>query len=161
MEECSTHLTHICKHQHSGENPMKRQRSFQSTMWFSSAVEVKVTSTADKSHSLLLQLMKITVLAESSFIFSLGSLCYADAYRCESGTCCTLPFFLTWLIYRTWIRMNFKKIAPLTWEILQHCHEDETDANKGGKFELSANTKADENHFSEWKFCSPRLFTFI
>ena len=48
-----------------------------------------------KGVSLLLQLMKATVLAESSFIFSLGSLCYIDLYRCESGRCCTLSFFLS------------------------------------------------------------------
>ena len=48
--------------------------------------------------SLLLQLMKATVLAESSilyFIFSLGSLCFGDVYRCEPDSCWTLPFFLT------------------------------------------------------------------
>ena len=46
---------------------------------------------------LCLQLMKVTVLAESSvyFIFSLGSLRCSDVYRCESGRFCILPFFLT------------------------------------------------------------------
>ena len=42
--------------------------------------------------------MKAKVLAESSvlyFIFSPGSLCYGDVYRCESGRYLTLPFFLT------------------------------------------------------------------
>ena len=50
--------------------------------------------------SLRLQLMKATVLAESSlyFIFSLGSLCSSHVYRHESGRCCTLPFFLTRLL---------------------------------------------------------------
>ena len=44
-----------------------------------------------------LQLIKATVLAESSlyFIFSPGSLQYNDAYRHESSRCHTLPFFLT------------------------------------------------------------------
>ena len=32
------------------------------------------------------------------FIFSPGYLRYCDVYRCESGRCCTLPFFLTFLI---------------------------------------------------------------
>ena len=45
--------------------------------------------------SLLQQLMNATVLAESSFIFQLDSLRYTDVYRCESGRCRTLPFFLT------------------------------------------------------------------
>ena len=44
--------------------------------------------------SLHLQLMKGIMLAESS-IFLLGSLCSSDVYRCESGGCCTLPFFLS------------------------------------------------------------------
>ena len=34
-------------------------------------------------------------------IFSLGSLCYADVYRHESGRCRTLPFFLTFLSYQS------------------------------------------------------------
>ena len=40
--------------------------------------------------------MKATVLAETSlyFIFSPGSLCSSNVYRCESGRCRTLPFFL-------------------------------------------------------------------
>ena len=44
---------------------------------------------------LLLQLMKATVLAESSFISSPVSLCYVYLYRHESGRCGTLPFFVT------------------------------------------------------------------
>jgi hypothetical protein len=46
--------------------------------------------------SLHLKLIKATVLAESSlyFIFSLGALHSSDIYRCESGRCHTLPFFL-------------------------------------------------------------------
>ena len=51
-----------------------------------------------KYQILLVWLMKATVLTESSFIFSLGSLCYSDVYRCESDRCCTLPFFL-WSLY--------------------------------------------------------------
>ena len=44
--------------------------------------------------------MKATVLAESSsyFIFSLGYLHYYDTYKCESGRCCSLPFFLKFSI---------------------------------------------------------------
>ena len=45
--------------------------------------------------------MKATVLDESSFIFPLGSLRYADVYRHESGRCCTLPFFLTFFYHFT------------------------------------------------------------
>ena len=49
--------------------------------------------------NLLLQLIKATVLAKSSiFIFSSGTLCYGDVYRCGSGSCCSLPFFLTFFI---------------------------------------------------------------
>ena len=45
-----------------------------------------------------LQLMNITLLAESSyFTFSPSSLHCSDIYRCESGRCRTLPFFLTLL----------------------------------------------------------------
>ena len=47
--------------------------------------------------------MKATVLAESSlyFNFSSGSFCSNDVYRCESGRCCTFPFFLTFF-YVLW-----------------------------------------------------------
>ena len=48
--------------------------------------------------SLLQYLMKATVLTESSFIFSPGSLRYADVYRCESGRCHTLHFFLIYFL---------------------------------------------------------------
>ena len=48
--------------------------------------------------SLLLQLIIAKVLAESSFIFSPGSLHYADVYRHEPGRLHTLPFFLTFFI---------------------------------------------------------------
>jgi hypothetical protein len=47
----------------------------------------------------LLQLMKATMLAESSFVFSPGSLCYNNVYRCESGRCHTLPFFIIFFFY--------------------------------------------------------------
>ena len=50
--------------------------------------------------SQFLQLMKVTVLAESSFIFSPGSLHYADVYRHESGRCHILPFFLTFFMWK-------------------------------------------------------------
>ena len=42
--------------------------------------------------------MKATVLAESSFIFSMVSLRYADVYRRESGRCRTLPWYLIFFI---------------------------------------------------------------
>ena len=42
-EECDIYLTHVCRHLHSIENPVKRQRSVQSELWLSSA---------DESHSL-------------------------------------------------------------------------------------------------------------
>ena len=44
--------------------------------------------------SLRLQLMKATVLAEISFIFSTVSIHYADVYKRESGRCRALPFIL-------------------------------------------------------------------
>jgi hypothetical protein len=44
--------------------------------------------------TLLLQLMKATVLAETSVVISLLSICYADIHRHESGRCLTLPFIL-------------------------------------------------------------------
>ena len=54
-----------------------------------------------------LQLMKATVLAESStyFIFSPGSLHSSNIYRCESGRWRILPFFLTSLYFR-WTAWN-------------------------------------------------------
>ena len=51
---------------------------------------------------LRIQMIKVTVLAESSilyFMFSPGSLRSSDVYRRESGRCCTLPFFLTFLSF--------------------------------------------------------------
>ena len=43
------------------------------------------------------QMMRATLLVKSSlyFIFSPGSPCSINVYRCESGKCHTLPFFLT------------------------------------------------------------------
>ena len=43
--------------------------------------------------------MKVTVLAESSFIFSPWSVSYADNYRHKSGRCPTFSFFLTFLSF--------------------------------------------------------------
>ena len=40
-----------------------------------------------------------SLLAESSFVFSPGSLHYTDVYRHESGRCRTLPFLLSNLFY--------------------------------------------------------------
>ena len=50
--------------------------------------------------------MKTTVLAESSFVFSLGSLCYTDVYRCDSGRCHNLPFFLSFQLSRVFFYIN-------------------------------------------------------
>ena len=75
-EECDTYLTLICRHDSSGENPVKR--SFQPTL-------------------IDIHLMNATVVTESSilyFIFSQSSLRYCDVYRRESGKYRTLPFFL-------------------------------------------------------------------
>ena len=57
--------------------------------------------------SLRLQLMKATMLAESStyFIFSPGSLHSRDVYRRESGRRCTCSFFLTFL------SLNFENVT--------------------------------------------------
>ena len=120
-EECDTYLTHFCRHHCTRDSLVKRQniRSFQPTLWVSSAADIdcQSTSTADESQcwlkgpytlsfhralsaSLHLQLMKATVLAESSlhFIFPPGSLQYSDVYRHESGRFQVLPFFLTFFI---------------------------------------------------------------
>ena len=91
-EESSTYLTHVCRHCCSGESPEKRWnvRSFHSTLWLSSAVDVDIYSW-----------WKPQCWAENSilyFIFSLGYLCYEDVYRQESGRWCSLHFFLTFLL---------------------------------------------------------------
>ena len=68
-EECDTYLTHICKYHYSRERaPWK---------------------------DIHLQLIKVTVLAESSiyFIFSPGSLRSSNVYGLESIRCHTLPQF--------------------------------------------------------------------
>ena len=54
--------------------------------------------------SLRLQLIKATMLAESSvlyFFFLSGSLHYSYVYNRELGRCHTLPFFLTFFIIKT------------------------------------------------------------
>ena len=38
-KSANIYLTHVCRHQHSIENPGKRQKSFQPTLWFSLAVK--------------------------------------------------------------------------------------------------------------------------
>jgi hypothetical protein len=63
------------------------------------------------------QLMKATVLAESSilyFIFSPGSLHYSDVYRCESGRCRTLPFFLIIFIISLYINSAYPSMNTST-----------------------------------------------
>ena len=77
------HIPHVCRHQSSGDSPVKRWKYKK----LSSVVDIR-------------QLMKAAVLAKSSsyFIFSPGPLRYCDVYRRESGRCLTLPFFLTFFI---------------------------------------------------------------
>jgi hypothetical protein len=98
-EESDTYLTHVCRHLNSGDSLEKRlnMRSFQPSLWLSSAVDVYKDWV---SLHLCLQLMKATVLAESSsyLIFSPGYLRYWDVNRHESGRCHSLPFFLTFFI---------------------------------------------------------------
>ena len=94
-EECTTYLTHVCRHNYSEEIPVKRwnMRSFQPTLWLSSAIDVTP-----------------------------GSLRYSDVYRHESGRCCTLSFILTFftlvlfticlfvaVIYQFWRSFSFLK----------------------------------------------------
>ena len=57
--------------------------------------------------SLLLQMMKATALAESSFIFSSGSICYEDVYRRESSRCRTFPFFSKYFLSFHLSRFSF------------------------------------------------------
>ena len=63
-----------------------------------------------RRHRLHLQLMKAIVLAESYlyFILSLGSFCSSDVSRRESSRCRTLPFFLTFYIYRYLCNISFQ-----------------------------------------------------
>jgi hypothetical protein len=65
-----------------------------------------LAATANTLTSLHLQLMKATVLAESSiyFIFSLRS---SDVYRHESGKSRTLPFFLNFFCHFTFLCFSF------------------------------------------------------
>ena len=90
-EESGTYLTHVCRHHSSGDSLEKRLNMGRlvNTVAFMSCRHKK----------LHLQLIKATVLAESSlyFIFSPGYLHYCDAYRQGSGRCCSLSFFLTFL----------------------------------------------------------------
>ena len=90
-EECDTYLTHVCRHHCSVEDLVKRKGAFSQhcfhQLWKYS------TSTADK----------ISV-GWKLLLFSPGSLCYYDVYRCESGRCCTLPLFLTFFI--SWKNAN-------------------------------------------------------
>jgi len=87
---CDTYLTHTCRHPWSGE----KIKYIESTLWFSSPVDIMSTSTADESHS----------VGSIYFIFSPGSLRSSNVYRYESGRCHTLPFFLTFLI-----KSNYEK----------------------------------------------------
>ena len=67
--------------------------------------------------SLLVQLMKVTMLAESS-IFSPGSLRYSDVYRRESGRRHTLPFFITIFIISPFQSSFYIKITRQKIQIL-------------------------------------------
>ena len=76
--------------------------------------------------SLHLQLMKATVLAQSSsyFIPSPGYLRYKDVYRCESGRCRSLRLFLTFLsVYFS--RFSFYINIPLVPDISCCCDSEE------------------------------------
>ena len=93
-EESNTYLTLVCRHPHSKDSPgvkMKHEKPSANTGFHQLQTQMQC---------LHLQLMKATVLAESSsyFIFSPGYLHYEDVHRCESGRCHSLPFFLTFSI---------------------------------------------------------------
>ena len=128
-----TWLTSV-RHHCSRESPVKRWniRSFQPTLWHSSVIDIHSSLTwppplllpffplaapANTLVSLHLQLMKATVLAESTlyFIFSLGSLHSSDIYRWKSGTCRTLPFFLTFYLSRFSFYIKTYRWNILTW----------------------------------------------
>ena len=79
--------------------------------------------------------LSVTGSAESSFIFSLDFLRYADVYRRESGKCRTLPFFLTFFIispfqvfllylykWMTYLSVKSDSIAKMYCK-LPHIHE--------------------------------------
>ena len=59
--------------------------------------------------------MRATVLAERSvyFIFSQSSLHSSDVYRCESGRCRTVPFFLLDIIHTDkWLLQALCDVTP-------------------------------------------------
>jgi len=84
-DECNTYLTLICRHHWSRGCPVKRWniRSFQ-------PIDPVYICSWWKPQFWLKALY---------FIFSQGSLYSSDVYRCESGKCCTLPFFLTFIFH--------------------------------------------------------------
>ena len=92
------HLLDVCRHQ---RNTVITWRNFQPTLCLSSVVEV--------AEVVLLQMMKVTVLAESSFIFSPGSLRYADVYRCKK-----------WVINMRWRRVKEKSGADISLFLLKN-----------------------------------------
>ena len=58
------------------------------------------------------------MLGESAIlylIFSPGSLCYSDVYRCESGRCCTLPFVLTFSRFSFYKKPFGNKVPYINW----------------------------------------------
>ena len=96
---------------------MKRERSFQPTLW------------------LLLQLIKATVLAESSFIFS----CYADVCRRESNRCDTLSLLLTFFCHFTFPGFPFILISlKQQWHMSADYHRDLKGLKKLGSLQLTA-----------------------
>ena len=104
-EECDTYMTHVCRDHYSGGNPEKRKYK----------IELSANTVAFISYRYSL------VLAESSlyFIFSPGSLHYADVYRHESRRCRILPFFLRFHLSRfsfyvkIWDRETLNLCCPM------------------------------------------------
>ena len=75
-------------------------------------------------------------------VFSLGSLCFSDVYRCESGRCHTLPFFLTLFYHFTFPSFPFILI-------LQH---NEPRGKESTEVRISQNKgKESENSYQKLK----------
>ena len=76
-EECATYLTHVCRHRCSRENPVKRWniRSFQLTLWLSSAVDAynwlkaPYISSFHQAFSALVMSTDISQVGVSFFLF--------------------------------------------------------------------------------------------
>ena len=89
-EECNTYLTHVCRHCWSGENNLVNRQNIEfsaNTVAFISC-RCRLMSTRDESHS----------VGWKFYIVPFHQVLSRDVHRCESGRCCTLPFFLTFFI---------------------------------------------------------------